>query len=391
VIATMSVQDKNFWNLSLAAPSHFGHPVQSIDVNPYHIQQRNCKIRSLKLTLADGRDVHLVEKDTSLKPETFLDHVHFVRTKKAYGVELNFYKYFAHFLRDSPAKIPYCYFSSSEGSDFVLILDDLSKNCQSSSDYCERDCQKGELDEDEARLALEWLSSFHAAFVGVDIDDKLWPKGSYWSLDKRQKEWKSMKSEWSKTCSSFADKYPSLFSRSSVVDLARNLSDIAEDLDRQLIPSPKLKTLLHGDFKSANFFFDAEGISVCDFQWTGPGLGVLDAVYLLYSSVKAEVVFTKAEDLLYFYFQKFLKKASERGFDLDRYYEWTDFERHTRAAFLDYVRFLVGSMWGSITPTSYKTLDSKINHSIHKRNPDYLAEMVDQADRAYKELFVKVL
>jgi hypothetical protein len=38
-----------------------------------------------------------------------------------------------------------------------------------------------------------------------------------------------------------------------------------------------------------------------------------------------------------------------------------------QVAYLDYVRFLIGRMWGSVSPESCKSLTTALNHGTHKR------------------------
>ena len=55
-------------------------------------------------------------------------------------------------------------------------------------------------------------------------------------------------------------------------------------------------------------------------------------------------------------------------------------------AFLDYVRFLIGAMWGSVTPATCDGLQSDINQGMHKRCAKHLANMVSKADLVLQQL-----
>lgn len=61
-------------------------------------------------------------------------------------------------------------------------------------------------------------------------------------------------------------------------------------------------------------------------------------------------------------------------------YGYDQFCRHYQLAYLDYVRFLIGAMWGAVTPNSCTELAQDINQGIHKRSAQHLAHMVDKAD-----------
>jgi hypothetical protein len=63
---------------------------------------------------------------------------------------------------------------------------------------------------------------------------------------------------------------------------------------------------------------------------------------------------------------------------------------HSRVqvAFLDYVRFLIGSMWASCTPESFSNRAADINQGMHKRSVPLHVSMVLKAvdcTRAYSE------
>ena len=369
-----------FWNVHVDAPRRLGQRVRLVEPTPTRIKQRNCEIRSLRLVLDDGTEEHVVAKDTRLQRAKFLDDVHYERTKRAYEVEIQFYEHLVKHLHETDARTAkYYYASASPDAAFLLVLEDLSRQCEISNEKCERHCQREQLDVAETKQALAWLADFHVAFLGV-TDSHVWDRGSYWSLEKRRKEWEKMREEWSCTCRSFECHYPSTFSQENVRALAGNLEAAAERLHADLEPSTTmLQTMVHGDFKTANLFFLSQGVAVCDFQWTGPGLGVLDVIYLLYSSVQPSVVFNREQDLLYFYYERFAERAREKGLDVKTVYPWSDFKRHAEIAFLDFVRFSIGSMWGSVTPTSHERMTSTINLGMHRRNPDVLVRMVKKA------------
>ena len=61
-------------------------------------------------------------------------------------------------------------------------------------------------------------------------------------------------------------------------------------------------------------------------------------------------------------------------------YAYDQFCQHYQLAYLDYVRFLVGAMWGTVTPNSCNELAEDLNQGMHKRSAVHLAHMVDKAD-----------
>ena len=61
-------------------------------------------------------------------------------------------------------------------------------------------------------------------------------------------------------------------------------------------------------------------------------------------------------------------------------YRYERFCWHYQVAFLDYVRYLIGAMWGSVTPHSCSQLAQDLNQGMHKRSAIHLAYMVDKGD-----------
>ncbi|KAL3130837.1 hypothetical protein ABBQ38_000172 [Trebouxia sp. C0009 RCD-2024] len=173
-------------------------------------------------------------------------------------------------------------------------------------------------------------------------------------------------------------------------------------LDIDTDPLKGLQTIIHGDFKAANIFFSpsaeaasaasetsagsmAASLSACDFQWSGGGLAVTDVMYLLWTSVSPSVIRDREDDLLRCYhhlLQHELKQRQQlqhQKHDVPAY-SYDQFCRHHQLAYLDYVRFLIGAMWGAVTPESCNELAQDINQGIHKRCAEHLAHMVDKAD-----------
>eukprot|EP00210_Caulerpa_lentillifera_P000186 g181.t1 len=371
------IHQAEFWNTKTEVLSRLGQRVRRVEVHPVHLRQQHCKLQSVQLHLEDNSITRVVAKETHLRPESFKDTEHYHRTKTAYEVEIAFYDYLmSHHLTPLEARVPEMLYAQLELDSFFLVLEDLRDSEELDKP---RGCQKQELNSSETKLALDWLSSFHARFLGVrNLSNCLWPNGTFWSLEKRQREFERMTLEWNRTCENFREVYPTFFSSTKIIDLAFRLQSIAAQLDELLKRNESYKTLVHGDFKTANLFFYPNDVAACDFQWIGEGLGVKDLIYLLYSSVSPHSVLTQEDEFLKYYYDAFVLKSGDPL--MDKMYPWDEFKRDAEFAFLDYVRFLIGSMWGSVTPTSYIKLSDKINQGIHKRNPQHLVAMVRRTD-----------
>ena len=220
----------------------------------------------------------------------------------------------------------------------VLVLDDLAPHFPLHSP---------ELRHPQLFFAVDWLSRFHHSYGELILPlrqrARVWCRGGYWCLDKRSEETRKLPRRWDQ-----ARREHSHSEAMTTVpsNLGIRLLRSARALDRLLHPGapelglspgeeskcyaideheteeqdavrnryrarlagevpqrmltgihacPKVDrecaflrpTLIHGDFKGENIFFAREGpaSAVCDFQWTGFGLGVLDLASLVFSSL----------------------------------------------------------------------------------------------------------
>ena len=127
------------------------------------------------------------------------------------------------------------------------------------------------------------------------------------------------------------------FTREDTVEREREgiTKTLALEKDESTTRKPKLKgiqnnfTLLHGDYKSENIFFarDQHSIAVCDFQWSGYGVGALDVMHLLHTS---------------------LEKGLRSSYFVDYYADlvkgwYPMFRKHYQLALVDYARYMIGT------------------------------------------------
>ncbi|WP_100643900.1 phosphotransferase [Alteromonas facilis] len=164
--------------------------------------------------------------------------------------------------------------------------------------------------------ALQWLANFHSTFLNVK-GVGLSPRGTYWYLATRQDEWNAMPDGPLKTH--------------------------AADIDKRLAHC-RLKTLLHGDAKVANFCFSADWntCAAVDFQYTGLGCGIQDVVYLLGSVLDNQSLAVRANDLIDEYFACLLPRIAKLHGEAVA----TEVEKEWRHlvpfAWADFERFLLG-------------------------------------------------
>ena len=123
---------------------------------------------------------------------------------------------------------------------------------------------------------------------------------------------------------------------------------------------------VHGDYKQGNFFFSPTGeISVFDWQWTGPGIGATDLIYVCVMALSDDTLADYENTVLKVYYEHLAATLGSR----DKYcYE--AFVREFKLATLDYQRWQGGSRCPSMTPASVKNgcevVD--VNHGIYRRS-----------------------
>jgi aminoglycoside phosphotransferase (APT) family kinase protein len=105
--------------------------------------------------------------------------------------------------------------------------------------------------------------------------------------------------------------------------------------------------LVHGDFKSENIVFCADGSSAAayDFQYSGGGLGAKDVAYLFCSSLDAEVLQRHEQELLAHYHTRLHVHLAQLGRGEEHGYTGEVLQRHYELALLDYCRFMAGWGW----------------------------------------------
>lgn len=107
------------------------------------------------------------------------------------------------------------------------------------------------------------------------------------------------------------------------------------------------RTLVHGDFKSANILFSEDGsrVGVYDFQYCGAGLGASDIAYLFCSSLDEDVLRQHEQQLLQYYHARLQQYLQQYGREGRERYSLAVLQRHYELALLDYCRFMAGWGW----------------------------------------------
>jgi len=182
---------------------------------------------------------------------------------RSYKVEAAFYQRCASKVQQAGARLPYVLHCESTPASLLLVLEDLTAPSSGWDEVTGRSMDQAlVLDMAKAKCALDWAARLHACFWGEEEGGDLWERGTYWTLDKRQRELAWMEQEWQKTVAAFEEEYPEVFQQPGVRQLAKRLRRAAVALDNEISPDPawessKWMTVVHGDFKCHKGYLQA--------------------------------------------------------------------------------------------------------------------------------------
>ena len=140
--------------------------------------------------------------------------------------------------------------------------------------------------------------------------------------------------------------------------------------------------MVHGDYKSGNFFYDPSDpsyVSVIDWQWTGPGVPSTDLIYLCVMALSDEACGDYESNVLRPY-HGFLAEALPSGVR----YPYRELVDEFKIAAVDFHRWLATSRTRTMTVESMgKSRDNvDVNHGIWRRSIERIAwlwKLVDEA------------
>lgn len=235
----------------------------------------------------------------------------------------------------------------SASSGFCFLLDDLTVDFPLHPDG---------LDVPGAHASLTWLARFHALFWEADSAGSAFPAGmsssaDYWGLSKGENE------ERLGSVASALNASMKVLKANGVWEVAKTigarLTSAARPLDAALRRSKgfvRHRTLLHGDFKTANFFLrrvgEGEGsfceAAVVDFEFSGPGFVAVDLANFLFPDLKMDLL-SMESDLLSFYHAQLMIAFEEFGTGGD--FPLSLLLGHYALARCDYMRYMLGRGW----------------------------------------------
>ena len=232
---------------------------------------------------------------------------------------------------------------------------------------------------------LRWLARFHAAFLpaacggGALALSRLaelggWEVGQHIELGKRPaSELAALPTVMAAFAGRFAgsDAY---FGSDVAKVQGERLHAVAERAAHLLRPGPDQphSTMVQGDYKQGNMFFreEADGggteVALFDWQWTGPGVGATDLVYVCAMALSDFALENHERDVLRVY-HAHLCDALGGG---EERYPYDELQREFKLACLDYQRWQGGCRLPDITPTTMSAAAESVdvNHGIFRRS-----------------------
>jgi len=231
---------------------------------------------------------------------------------------------------------------------------------------------------------LHWLARFHGSFHGaVPSEHGLWEVGSHVHLDKRPPgELDKLPANVTNFCEAFAGEY-AFFARPELRQVGARLQAVTRGVADHLRPGEHNKshvTLVHGDFKGANYFLKREGGGVAgfDWQWTGPGIGATDLIYLFATGVEDSVVDDYLASLRTYH--QSLEIPSEA-------YPFEALLSDFKVATLDYARWAFCYRLAGDTPEKYRQRAEKVdmNMGYFRRHPPRMQWLLQRVEEYLPE------
>lgn len=386
-----------------------GQHVSGVHVVPYsfHVGRHSIVAKLVVQLREPDRTITLFCKKSAKNELPARSAAQWERDIASYRAEANFYAHVAPLLLSRGVALirPFAVFQSESAGQctpnlvandtkdvqkctdplqFMLLLECIDTD--SNESYVAVDC----LELRDARQALRYLANLHASMWGQEellatVCTNLWPIACWWTLPKRgEKElaqcidiWPQMLANWQQ-----------VFEEDASLPATNDLKTLGERMVQHAayisscLHDATLKTLVHGDFKSANLFFEAQTRHVIafDWQWSGVGLGVMDVANLLNTSVSMSLLHTddQERELLQFYYDCLQERMQNLGtaFELHEMYPFSAFERHYTLATLEYARVLISNFWKHTTPQNCEAMTNKSNCGLGYRTIPHVVRMV---------------
>jgi serine/threonine protein kinase len=286
-------------------------------------------VYTIKVILESGEEKHFILKFIKLQERSnpkFLE--------ESYKIEYNFYKdeLIRNKVNENNLSIPnlYCFEEDKKFQYMSFFMNDISINHQEHPEGPNIT---------QAKIALEWLAKWHSLFwmEHWNWPKDLWKEGNFWVLNRKGKNnLQTIPQTWNSLIKNLNKKYSYVAQEKGFHDFGKRITNAAQGL-YQVLNNTRYRTIIHGDFKPANMFFNNDSCSVCDFQFSGAGVPLQDVVYFLFPD--ALMNFSGNEEKLLKYYFDTLKSIGIDSMDFKlcvKLYELCQ---------LDYLRYLLENGW----------------------------------------------
>eukprot|EP01062_Namystynia_karyoxenos_P062562 TRINITY_DN55467_c0_g1_i1.p1 TRINITY_DN55467_c0_g1~~TRINITY_DN55467_c0_g1_i1.p1 ORF type:complete len:437 (+),score=141.53 TRINITY_DN55467_c0_g1_i1:91-1311(+) len=321
------------------------------------------------------------------------------RTDQSFVNEVHFFNAFGSAIAEHGCRVPRNYYCKVEQDCFVMFTEGLTQKAGWH--------QHIRFPPRLTRPVLRWLARFHAAFLpkacgggGLPLKaEHVWEFGRHLALERRPaSEIERIPQILSGIVGQFASQDPYFAEGGSGAAwagaLGEKLQRVTPEVGRQLGAAAAAEgrwTMVHGDYKAANIFIGedpADGsdppVAVIDWQWTGPGVGATDIIYLCATTLADEVVDDWESSVLRVYHSE-LSAALGGG---EQRYPYGDLRREFALAAVDYFRWTLGARFDGCTPEKMarKAKEQDINTGEYQRSQRRFTWLFSTAEKLLAEL-----
>ena len=240
---------------------------------------------------------------------------------------------------------------------------------------------------------------------------EVWESGSYWHLGQQPAgQLAKLRPNWARLQSEFgfpAD-WGDLGARLERVALQASMQAHGLDANQCKVadwPNSRHQTLIHGDPKAPNFFFQEVSsskqsqpqqlnVGIIDMQWCGLGLGAVDVAYCIAASADASVFVADAgrRDTVAIvgryvreYYECLLAAFVKYGNATDStaaaaLLPMEVFQVQFEWAWIDLARVVVGDHWGSLTKAVVASREGKMSFNAYNKCTEVGRAVMELAD-----------
>jgi hypothetical protein len=229
---------------------------------------------------------------------------------RLYLRETSFYRHIAPLVKIRTPRVFHNHYDP-QTHDFVLLFEDLAP--------ARGGDQLAGCDINDAAAAMREIAGLHAPLWGNPVMD------SFDWLTLPQPETQRLV----QLVAPVADMFQERFANTLEPDVMQAVMRLKRMGETILFDQPRVRTVLHGDFRLDNVLFDAKGgqwpLATVDWQTVGRGCGTQDASYFLGAGLRAWDRAAHEQDLLHIYHDQ-LVQYGVRDYSWEEC--WRDYRKH---------------------------------------------------------------